>query len=250
LSAAKTIRVSPVQAERCERILANYARSAMLTEPAAKSFLEHLGVPVPRGEQIRTAKEAPEAAARVGFPIVVKMVAQAIAHKTELGGVVFPVTSARAAEAACIKIASSARHHRPDLVLEGFLLEQYRPASLEWILALRVDAAFGPIMTFGLGGIYVEALRKVGFRLAPMTSRDIDDLIVESGAAPLLSTVRGQPAANLDALKSAIRTLSDLANHSGLIDKISVIEINPLTIDEHGVCALDALITLKQKGDP
>jgi succinyl-CoA synthetase beta subunit len=222
----------------------------MLTEPAAKSFLEHLGVPVPRGEQIRTADEAPEAAARVGFPIVVKMIAPAIAHKTELGGVVFPVSSPREAEAACLRIVASAKHARPELVLEGFLLEQYRPASLEWILGLRVDVAFGPVVTFGLGGIYVEVLRKVGFRLAPMTTRDIDDLILESGTTPLLSGMRGRPAANLDALKSAIRTLSDVARYPSLIGRISVIEINPLTIDEQGVCALDALIMLSKKGEP
>jgi succinyl-CoA synthetase beta subunit len=229
------------------RILANYAQSAMLSEPAAKSFLEHLGVPVPRGEQIRSAEEAPKAAARVGFPVVVKMVAPAIAHKTELGGVVFPVSSPREAEKACLRIVASAKIQRPELKLEGFLLEQYRPASIELVLSLRVDLEIGPIMTFGLGGIYVEVLRKVGFRLAPMTDRDIDDLIVESGTAPLLSRTRNRPAANLDALKSAIRALSDVATYPSLIDRISVIEINPLTIDEHGVCALDALIMLSQK---
>ena len=108
----------------------------------------------------------------------------------------------------------------------------------------------GPIVTFGLGGIYVEVLRKVGFRLAPMTTRDIDDLILESGTTPLLSGMRGRPAANLDALKSTIRTLSDVARYPSLIGRISVIEINPLTIDEHGVCALDALIMLSKKGEP
>jgi acyl-CoA synthetase (NDP forming) len=222
----------------------------MLSEPAAKSLLHALGVPIPRSEQIGVAEEAAEAAARIGFPIVVKMIAPGIAHKTELGGVIFPVTSASEAEAACRKIAASARHHQPDLVLEGFLLEQYRPARLEWILGLRVDATFGPVITFGLGGVYVEVLRKVGFRLAPMTSRDIDDLIVESGAAPLLAGVRGEPPADLDALKSAIRTLSDVACYPDLIGSISEIEINPLIIDQTGVCALDALITRKTRGDP
>jgi succinyl-CoA synthetase beta subunit len=220
----------------------------MLSEPAAKSFLEHLGVPIPRGEQIRTPEEAPEAAARVGFPVVAKMIAPVIAHKTELGGVVFPVSSPREAEEACRRIAASAKSQQPELALEGFLLEEYRPASIELVLSLRADPDFGPIVTFGLGGIYVEVFRKVAFRLAPMTDRDVDDLIVESGTAPLLSGIRNRPAANLDSLKSTIRTLSDIASHPSLIGSISVIEINPLTIDEHGVCALDVLIMPSQKG--
>src|SRR5215470_6298936 len=139
-------------------------RRNVLSEPEAKAFLRAQGIPVPPGRAIPTAEEAPVVVGEVGAPVVVKAVAHQLTHKTDVGAVIFPVEFAS---------------HRPDIALDGFLVEAYRPAQPEWIVALRNDAHFGPTIMFGLGGIYVETLRQVSFRLAPLCDRDIEALLSE-----------------------------------------------------------------------
>jgi hypothetical protein len=137
------------------------------------------------------------------------------------------------------------QQHRPDAAVEGFLIEAWRPAALEWILGLRVDPVFGPAIMFGLGGIYVDVLRQVSFRLAPLREQDIEALLTEMPAMRLLDGARGRPPVDRAALKAAIGCLSDIATVPAIADQISEIEINPLTVGETGVLALDALVVLR-----
>ncbi len=120
---------------------------------------------------IRDAAEAGRAVDAIRPPVVVKAVAPELTHKTDVGAVIFPVDTPAAAEAACRTIAARVAAHRPDIKLAGFLIEAYRPAQPEWILALRNDPHFGPAIMFGLGGLFVETLRQVSFRLAPLRER-------------------------------------------------------------------------------
>ena len=221
----------------------------ILSEPEAKAFLGLLGIPVPPGRVVRDASEAASVVGEIGVPVVVKAVAPALTHKSEAGGVIFPVDTPQGAAAACRTIATRVAAHRPDVVLDGFLVEAYRPGQPEWILALRVDPQFGPSIMFGLGGIFVELLRQVSFRLAPLSDRDMEALITAKPAMRILDGARGRPPADRKALKDAIGRLSDLALVPAIIDQISDIEINPLTIDERGVLALDALIVLRAQGE-
>jgi acetyltransferase len=142
-------------------------------------------------------------------------------------------------------IAARLAASRPDVTLEGFLVEAYRPAQPEWILALRNDATFGPVVMFGLGGLFVETLRQVSYRLAPLRDADIEALLSERPAIRHLLGARGRPPADRAALAEALRRLSDLAQIPQIAKDISEIEINPLVIGEHGVLALDALIVLR-----
>src|SRR5262249_48330534 len=119
-------------------------------DPEARAFLRAQGIPVPPGRVVRTAAEAPAAVDAIGAPVVVKAVAHQLTHKTEAGAVMFPIDSPAAAEAACRTIASRVVAYQPDIVLEGFLGEAYRPAHAEWIPALRNDPSFGPVIMFGL----------------------------------------------------------------------------------------------------
>ena len=221
-----------------------------LSEPEAKEFLAALGIPVPAGMLAKDGGAAAAALRSIGAPVVIKAVAAALTHKTEAGGVAFPIDSAEAAEAACARITASVARHRPGLTLDGFLVEAYRPAQPEWILGLRVDPLFGPAIMFGLGGIYVEALRQITFRLAPLREADIDALLTEKPAMRLLVGGRGQSPAAREALKHAIRRLSDLALRPESIRHIGEIEINPLTVTGEGVLALDALIVLRPQELP
>jgi acyl-CoA synthetase (NDP forming) len=130
-------------------------------------------------------------------------------------------------------------------VLDGFLVEAFQPSKLEWILSLRMDPHYGPVVMFGLGGIFVELLGQVSFRLAPLTSNDIDDMLAETLVARALSGVRGDGPADRKSLKAAIGALSDLSAREDITAAIAEIEINPLTVTERGVLALDALIQLR-----
>jgi succinyl-CoA synthetase beta subunit len=216
-----------------------------LSEPDAKAMLRALGIPVPSGRLVRNAAAAAAALAEIGPPVVAKAVARGLTHKTEAGGVIFPLATPAAAEAACRTIAKRVADYRPGVVLEGFLIEAYRPGQPEWILGLRVDPDFGPAVMFGLGGIYVEALRQVAFRLAPLRERDIEALLTEKPAMRILDGARGRPPADRAALRDAIRRLSDLTLRPDIVAQLSDIEINPLIIDESGVLALDALVVLR-----
>lgn len=216
-----------------------------LSEPEAKSLLDALRIPVPKGEVVSTPSAAAAAVCRIGAPVVVKAVSSVITHKSDAGGIIFPVESGAAAESACASIATRIKQRRPDLNLEGFLIEAYRPAQPEWILALRIDPTFGPAVMFGLGGIFVELVRQVTFRLAPLRDDDIEALLTEKRSAQILSGARGAAPADRAGLVRAIRALSDLAACDDITATISEIEINPLTVTERGVLALDALVVLR-----
>src|SRR5215831_5369697 len=219
-------------------------RRNVLSEPEAKAFLHAQGIPVPAGRAVATAEEAPGVVRELGAPVVVKAVAHRLTHKTDVGAVMFPVGSPAAAEAACRTIATRLATHRPDIALDGFLIEAYQPAQPEWIVALRNDPHFGPVIMFGLGGIYVETLRQVSFRLTPLCDRDIEALLSERPAMRLLSRARGLAPADRGAVVDVLRRLSDLSQESFIARDISEIEINPLAATENGVLALDALIVL------
>jgi succinyl-CoA synthetase beta subunit len=216
-----------------------------LTEPESKAFLKELGIPTPASLQISAPEEAPKALETIGAPVAIKLISSAITHKTEIGGVIFPIDTAEAATQACHRIAANLRTHRPDAPLDGFLIEAYRPAQPEWLLSLRNDPLYGPAILFGLGGIYVEILKQITVRLAPLAPADIEALISETPATQILRGVRGAPPANLAALRQMIQALSDLTKTPDILAQISEIEINPLTVTAHGVLALDALIVLR-----
>ena len=240
---------SPV--EQAAALLAGHVRRGRqtLSEPDAKALLKVLGIPVPQGIVVQDAAGAVSAAEAIGPPVAVKAVAFNLTHKSEAGGVICPVDTPAAAGAACGRIAADVRRARPDIALEGFLVEAYRPAAPEWILGLRVDPQFGPAIMLGLGGVHVDILQEVSFRLAPLRERDIEDLLSECRATRILDGVRGRPPADRDALKAAIRLLSNLAARPDIARSIAEIEINPLAINERGVLALDALVVLSLQGD-
>jgi acetate---CoA ligase (ADP-forming) len=220
---------------------------AVLSEPASKAFLRAIGIPIPPSYVVTSAAAAAEAAETIGCPVVVKAISRALTHKTDVGGIAFPIETPAAAVTACDLIAERVRRARPDVVLDGFLIEAFQPAKLEWILSLKIDPQFGPYIMFGLGGIFVELLGQVSFRLAPLSEMDIDSLLAEKLVARALEGIRGDRPANRESLKAAIRALSDLGTRSDIAAGITEIEINPLIVTERGVLALDALILLRSR---
>ena len=139
---------------------------AALSEPESKALLQEIGIPVPAGHVVTSTAAIPELAQTLDYPVVVKAVSRTLTHKTDVGGIVFPIATAADAVAACDLITERVRRARPDVVLDGFLVEAFQPAKFEFILSLRIDPQFGPLVMFGLGGIFVELLGQVSFRLA------------------------------------------------------------------------------------
>jgi succinyl-CoA synthetase beta subunit len=223
--------------------IARAQKRHVLSEPEAKAFLRAQGIPVPENRFVRTADEAGAALSAIGAPVVVKAVAPLLTHKNDAGAVIFPVASPAAAEDACRTIARQVKTRRPEIALDGFLIETFRPGQPEWIMALRNDPQYGPVIMFGLGGIFVEALRQVSFRLAPLTATDIAALLSEHPATKLLSRKGSQK--NGPSLTAVLQRLSDLSELPEVQGEINDIEINPVVISEQGALALDALIVLR-----
>lgn len=188
--------------------------------------------------------DAASIAGELGFPVVMKIVSPQILHKTDAGGVVVGIRSAQEAAHAFRDIVKRARSYNPDAVIEGVLIQKTSPPGEEVILGLnRYD--LGPLLMFGMGGIFVEVFQDVAFRLAPIGSTEADRLIREIKGFKLLSGFRGRPKADLVALRRAIVNLSDLAvNHP----EIGEMDINPLLVhsEGNGVTSVDCRIILKQ----
>lgn len=223
----------------------------MLSEAAAKSLLREAGLPIPEGVVVASAAQAAQEAERLGFPVVMKVVSAQIAHKTEAGGVKLGIASASAARDAYAAIHESVARHRPDATIDGILVERMLPpGGREVLVGVHSDAAFGLVLTFGLGGIFVETIRDVAHRMIPLSRDDARALLGEIRYAEVLDGVRGQAPADLTALEDLILRVSDFAwSHR---DALQEMELNPVWVgaEGQGAMPLDALIGLRPGADP
>jgi acyl-CoA synthetase (NDP forming) len=215
------------------------AATGALTEFQGKALLAMLGIAVPAGALARDPDNAREIAKQVGYPVVLKAQAAALAHKSDAGGVVLNIANDPALMRAWDGIAADVRKSRPGLPLDGMLVEAMAPPGLELVVGARREKGWGPILTVGLGGIWIEALHDI--RILPAAiDRDgvVDELLKLNGAA-LLRGGRGMPAADLDAVADCVLRLGALIRGDA---RITEIEINPLRVYPKGALALDVLM--------
>ncbi|MBI3078472.1 MAG: acetate--CoA ligase family protein [Deltaproteobacteria bacterium] len=213
-----------------------------LTEPEALAVLDLAGIRVTRAGVAGTVTEAVALARELGFPVVMKIVSPDILHKSEAGGVRVGVTSEREVRAAYRALVARARAVRPTAAIRGILVQAQVAAGVEAIVGSTTDPQFGPVVMFGAGGLLVELLGDVTFRVAPLTRDDAADMLAEIRATKLLDGFRGQPPVDRAALVDAIVRLGTLAYE--LRDEIREVEVNPLILARDGVTAVDALLTL------
>ncbi|MBI2369031.1 MAG: acetate--CoA ligase family protein [Deltaproteobacteria bacterium] len=213
-----------------------------LTEPEALAVLDLAGIRVTRAGVAGTVTEAVALARELGFPVVMKIVSPDILHKSEAGGVRVGVTSEREVRAAYRALVARARAVRPTAAIRGILVQAQVAAGVEAIVGSTTDPQFGPVVMFGAGGLLVELLGDVTFRVAPLTRDDAADMLAEIRATKLLDGFRGQPPVDRAALVDAIVRLGTLAYE--LRDEIREVEVNPLILAREGVTAVDALLTL------
>lgn len=213
-----------------------------LSEREAKPILAKAGVTFPKEALIKPGDDAGVVSASVGFPVVLKISSPDIAHKTEIGGVIVGVKDEAEAREAAATIFARAREKRPDARIEGILVSPMIPGGVEIIAGVVSDAAFGPVVMFGLGGVFVEVLKDVTFRVAPFDVAEAHRMIREIRGFAMLEGVRGAPPSDIDALAQMLSALSVFAAANA--DTVESIDLNPVRVMEKGkgVVALDALI--------
>ena len=180
---------------------------------------------------------------RIGYPVVMKIVSPDIAHKTDVGGVVVGVKDSAAAKAAYEQIMANCKKNKPEARLDGVSVQQM-VSGQEVILSMMRDAQFGPVVSFGLGGIYVEILREISQMHVPMSEQQLEEMITSTKAYKLLSGARGMPASDIDAIKDVIKRIVLIAQEN---PEITELEINPVLVGKkgQGCWAVDCLCTLK-----
>jgi acetyl coenzyme A synthetase (ADP forming)-like protein len=229
------------------RKLLDQARAAgrsALTAPEAKSICEAYGIAVPKEGVAGSAADAARLAVSIGFPVVMKIVSPQILHKTEAGGVVVGVQSAAAAQEAFNTIVANARRYKEDATIDGVQVQQMLAGGQEVIIGAVTDPAFGKLVAFGLGGILVEVLKDITFRLAPATREDALSMLDGIAAAEILRGVRGAPGVDRAALATMIVNVSQLVAD---FPEISELDLNPVFATAAGATAADVRVVLDFK---
>ena len=220
-----------------------------LADAALISMLAERGIASPEYAIAKTPEAAALAAAKIGFPVVLKIVSPAPLHKTEIGAVTLHVGDANAVQGAAAAMAGRLGRLDPPPEISGFLVQE-QIEGLELIAGIRNDPLFGPVAVAGLGGVYVEALADIAFRLLPVSKTEALAMLDELRSKALFGEFRGQPARDRDAAAAAIVALSDIyLDHRDTLDDL---EINPLMVlrEGDGVSAVDIRAVWKQKGAP
>ena len=212
-----------------------------LTAPEGKLVCDAYGITVPKEGVATTAAEAAKLASGMGFPVVLKIVSPEILHKTEAGGVLVGVKNAADVEQGFATIMASAKKYDAKANLQGVQVQQMVVGGQEVIIGAVTDQSFGKLVAFGLGGVLVEVLKDITFRLAPATKADALSMLDGIGAAAMLKGVRGGEAVNRDALAGLIESVSQLVAD---FPQISEMDLNPVFASKSGAIAADVRIVL------
>ena len=210
-----------------------------LSEPEGYEFLTALGIPVPDYRVVQSGEEAEKSADTLGYPLVMKVVSDQVVHKTDAGGVIRGIKTPADASRAYTTILSNTRQHMPGAVISGVIIEREMPQGLELIIGGKTDPTFGKVLTFGIGGIYVELLHNVSIRVLPLETEEIAEMIREIRGYPLIHGYRNNPPLDEDLLVSVLDTVARDFYSSGTVEEF---DINPLILYEKGICAVDARI--------
>lgn len=216
--------------------------SFVLTEYEAKRVVAEYGVPVPDGDLATTTAEAVEIADALGYPVAMKAMAREIVHKSDAGIISLDVDSAAAVEEAWDDLLANATEYDPDATVDGVLVTPMAPPGIEVIVGVNRDPQFGPVVMFGLGGIFVEVLEDVSLRVAPIDALTAEEMIAEIDGHPLLQGARGADPVDIDALCDVIVAVSELAMDL----PVEELDLNPVFAYPDGALAIDASMVVRE----
>jgi len=211
----------------------------LLTEVESKELLKKAGIPIVEAKLARSKKEAIFISKKVGFPVVLKISSPDVVHKSDSGGVKLGIANAAQVGKAYSEIMSSVKRAYPEARIEGVSVQTMAPSGVEVIVGMSKDPQFGPVLMFGLGGILVEVLKDVSFRIVPVTERDAREMIREIKGYPILEGYRGQKPASIPALEKLIVKVSQFVEKN---PQIKELDLNPLFAYPDKAVAVDARI--------
>ena len=212
-----------------------------LSETQAIALLNAYGIPTAPSAMATSRESAVAAADEIGYPVVMKIVSPDISHKTDVGGVILDITDSAAAAAAYDTMIHEVGHRAAGARITGVLVARQLRGGRETIIGMSRDPSFGPLVMFGLGGIFAEVLKDVVFRMAPLTAADARTMVSGIRGHAMLMGVRGQPPVNRLALQELIRRVSQLAVD---FPEIAELDLNPVLAFEHSVVAADCRVVL------
>ena len=214
-----------------------------LYEHEAKKLFAMYDMPVTQIHVAETEDEAVEAAERIGYPIVLKIVSPQILHKSDAGGVIVGVEDEQGIRDGFNKIIKNAKAYKADAEITGILVQEMAPKGIaEVIVGAIKDPQFGQTLMFGLGGVFVEVLKDVTFRIAPIDEREAKEMIREIKAYPILTGYRGQPPADIDTIARILVSASELVMEN---PQVKEMDLNPIIVYERGAKTVDARIILE-----
>jgi acetyltransferase len=233
-----------VNKEKADQVFKQNAGKKYWGESPTRLVLGAYGFPLVDGELVGTLEEAAKSAEKLGYPLVMKIASDDILHKSDAGVVAVGIKSRDELEAAYRSILDNAKVYDPKARIDGMLIEKMAPKGEEVIVGLKRDPGFGPLLMFGMGGVFVELFKDVAFRVAPLTHEDAEAMVKETNAFNLLNGWRGGPVYDLEAIIDAILRLSKLAEDFPQIEEL---EINPLRVysEGKGALALDCRLILR-----
>jgi acetyltransferase len=216
-----------------------------LLAPEAQAVLDAAGIPRPRTRLARSLDEAVRCAEELGYPVVMKVVSRDILHKSDVGGVALDLENRKEAIEGYEAILNNCRTRVPDAALDGIEVAEMAAPGVETIVGARRDASFGPIVMFGLGGIYVEVMKDVAFRAPPLDAREVRSMLKQIRSYPLLLGVRGEAKKDVDAVVDAVLRVGAILRRC---PAVADVEVNPLVVYEQGrgARAVDARILLTE----
>jgi acetyl-CoA synthetase (ADP-forming) len=215
---------------------------SFLLEHEAKKICCLYGMPVTKVIPTKSEEEALDAAQTIGFPVVLKIISPQILHKSDLGGVIIGINDESELISSYRKIIGNVRERMPEADITGVLVQEMVPHDTEVIVGSTYDPTFGPTIMFGVGGIFVEILEDVSFRLIPITEEDAWEMVNEIKAYKILDGVRGNPPVNK---KSIIDVLLKTSTMVGECPEIRELDLNPIMASSDGVIIVDARIILQ-----
>ena len=216
-----------------------------LSEVESKEIIKKAGIEVIATRLAKSKEEAISISYELGFPVALKITSPDIIHKSDIGGVRLGLKTAKQVARAYDEILTSARKTHPKAAIHGISVQKMARPGMEVIVGLSKDAQFGPLVMFGLGGILVEILKDVSFRIVPLSRRDAQEMIREIKGYPLLLGYRGQEPVDFLALEELLLKVSNLAQQ---IPEIKELDLNPVFAYSDGTIVVDARILLEETG--
>jgi len=212
-----------------------------LFEHEAKALCGHYGMPITAIAVATTEEEAVKSAEKIGYPIVLKIVSPQVLHKSDAGGVLINIKDEKALREGYNQILKNVKAHVPDAEITGILVQEMAPNGTEVIIGSTNDPTFGPTIMFGLGGIFVEILKDVSFRIVPITKTDAEEMVKEIKAYKILEGARGMPKADQETIVNTILATSKMLEEC---PEIKELDMNPVLVYEKGARIVDARVIL------